>query len=574
MSVNIEVNNRTIKVKRGETILNALLQNGIQVPTLCNMKNFTPTGACRMCIVEIEGIENLVPACSYPVNEWMKIKTHSPRVINARKTILELLLANHPDDCLYCEKNTNCELQNLAEELNVRERRFIGKKNKHSIDQSSAGIVRESAKCILCGRCVRVCEEVMSVSAIEFTARGKNISIDTALSKSLNLSSCIECGQCIMVCPTNSFREKENIDIVLEALHDPGIRVYALYNPAVAATLGEFYGAKSSKYISGTINSILRKIGFEKVFETAFANDIMINETTNELLKRIENNQNLPVISSACPSFVKYIEQFKPHLINNLSVLKNPDQIMGSIIKNYFSKISEIPSNKIFNILITPCVASKYESQHETMTTKGIPDIDIVLTTRELAKLINIHGLDFNNSEEEQSDEPFNIMSYSGVLYQLQGGIIKSVSKTLIYKNNKNEQEFDSLINSKTENGYIENKVLINGRLFSFIAVTGIANALKIIERVEKGEVKYDYIEVLACPNGCLAGGGQPLVSNEQIVKNRIKLLNSLEDKFLIPVPDKNPLIIDIYKKYFNADKSENAYKYLTRSFSKRDVLI
>jgi len=208
------------------------------------------------------------------------------------------------------------------------------------------------------------------------------------------------------------------------------------------------------------------------------------------------------------------------------------------------------------------------------MTTKGIPDIDIVLTTRELAKLINIHGLDFNNSEEEQSDEPFNIMSYSGVLYQLQGGIIKSVSKTLIYKNNKNEQEFDSLINSKTENGYIENKVLINGRLFSFIAVTGIANALKIIERVEKGEVKYDYIEVLACPNGCLAGGGQPLVSNEQIVKNRIKLLNSLEDKFLIPVPDKNPLIIDIYKKYFNADKSENAYKYLTRSFSKRDVLI
>ena len=382
MIVNIEVNNKIIKAKKGETIRSALMAHGINIPSLCAMKDFTPTGACRMCVVEVEGKDGLVTSCSHPVEEWMKISTHSPRVVRARKSIVELLLSNHPDDCLYCIRNGSCELQDLAEELNVRERRIIGKKNKYRLDHSSPAIVRDPAKCILCGRCVRVCSEVQSVHAIEFINRGNKTFIGTSYNKDLNFSSCILCGQCIMVCPTAALYEKDNLAELEEALNNPARKVIAQIDPSVSVTIAEEFGIKPGKDIHGLVVAALRKIGFDLIFDTAFGADLSVIEMTKELIHNKDIDKKTPVFAGLCPGWVKYVEQFWPDYNVKLSPLKSPQQLLGSIIKNHYADISGIPSETIYSVAISPCTARKFEAQREDMTSKGISDIDNVLTTR------------------------------------------------------------------------------------------------------------------------------------------------------------------------------------------------
>ena len=359
MIFDIEVNNKTIKAKRGESILQALNRNGIKVPTLCFMEDFTPTGACRMCVVEVEGHVDLIPACSHPVEEWMKIKTHSPRVILARKTIVELLLANHPDDCLYCIRNGNCELQNFAEELGIRERRFSGKRNKYKIDQASSSIVKDQAKCILCGRCVRVCEEQMTVSALEFIKRGSKMVIGTTFDKPINLSSCINCGQCTIACPTGSLYEKDHLAAVYEALHNPNNHVVIQYSPSISVTLAEEYDLKPGKDVNGMLNAILHKIGFDKVFETAFGVDLAINELAAELLSRMKKGNSLPVFSGDCPAWVKYLEQVNPEMLPMLTTCKSPQQMTGAISKSFYAETRQIDPEKIVMVSVMPCTAKK-----------------------------------------------------------------------------------------------------------------------------------------------------------------------------------------------------------------------
>ena len=359
----IQINNRPVEAKAGETILDVLKRENIQVPTLCHLEGLFPTGACRMCVVEIKGINGLVPSCAYPVQEGMEIQTHSPKAIRARKTIIELLLANHPDDCLYCVRNGDCELQSLAEELGVRERRYESGKNVYQIDSSSPSIVRDPAKCILCGKCVRVCEEVQGVSAIDFVNRGSKTIVDTAFHEGLNLSSCINCGQCVMVCPTGALREQSHIKRVVDALNDPEMFVVVQHAPAISVTLGEEMGLKPGMDVIGALNAALRKLGFDKVFDTSFTADLTIMEEGSELVHRIQNSGKLPMFTSCSPGWIKFVEQFYPEYMENLSTCKSPQQMMGALIKHIVAKREGIDPKKIFSVSIMPCTAKKFEAE-------------------------------------------------------------------------------------------------------------------------------------------------------------------------------------------------------------------
>jgi len=372
MVFNIEVNNKIIKARRGDTILETLRRNGITVPVLCNMEGFTPTGACRICVVEVEGRNDLVPSCSQPVEEWMKIHTHSPRVINARRTIVEMLLSSHPDDCLYCIRNGNCELQDLAQELGIRERKLPVVKRQVKKDPSSSSVHRDPAKCILCGRCVRVCKDRIGVSTFDFIGKGMKTTVGPTFNNRLNVSNCINCGQCIMVCPTGALHEKDNIAQVQSALQDPEKHVVVQISPTVSVSLAEEFNIRTGKELDGLLVAILRKMGFDRIFKTAFAADIMLLRVVDELADRLERNERLPMFSSDCPAFVKFMEQSHPDLLPHLSVSKSPQQIMGSLIKHHYARDQKVKGEKIVSVSLMPCTAKKFEAQREEFTVKGI----------------------------------------------------------------------------------------------------------------------------------------------------------------------------------------------------------
>jgi len=441
MLFTIQVNNKMIKAEKGETILSALNRNGITIPTLCRMKDFSPTGACRMCVVEVEGRDRLVTACSHPVEEWMKIKTHSPRVILARKTIVELLLSNHPDDCLYCDRNLNCELQRLSEQLNIRDRRIRGKKIKQRLDQSSPAIVRELSKCILCGRCVRVCEEEITSNSLDFINKGKDTHVGAAMDKDLNFSSCINCGQCVLVCPTGALHEKRNINEVQDYLNKQGIIKAIQYSPLVAVGIADELGGKYNEEFDRILNAVLRRIGFDKVFTTGTGTDVCITEIANQISERIENKVATPLYISACPAWVKYAEQFIPSLIPQLSKVKPPQQITGVLIKTLIADQIGARPEQIFSVSVTPCLAMKFEATRDGMMRKGIPDVDSVLTVRELARLIRLYGIDIANIDPEPADEPIAGRSSSAVLAEVSGGMTEAVLRLLYY--NKLNKEAD-----------------------------------------------------------------------------------------------------------------------------------
>ncbi len=372
-------------------LLTALRRAGISVPTLCHIDGLNASGACRMCVVEVEGQRGLVPSCAFPVADGMKVRTHSPRAVAARKTIVELLLANHPDDCLYCSRNGNCRLQHLAEELGVRQRRFAGDRTRHRIDASSPSIVRDPGKCILCGKCVRVCEEIQRVAAIDFIGRGSKTKIGTAFDEGLNVSSCINCGQCIAVCPTGALSEQSQIKEVLDALNDPNKVVVVQHAPAVSVTLGEEFGMAPGADVIGVMTAALRRLGFDRVFDTGFTADLTIMEEGSELVHRLTNGGRLPMLTSCSPGWIKFVETQYPDFIENLSTCKSPQQMMGAIIKTYFAEREGLESVGIYSVSIMPCTAKKFEAGRPEMGRDGLADVDAVLTTRELAS-IDPHG--------------------------------------------------------------------------------------------------------------------------------------------------------------------------------------
>jgi len=574
MLIDIEVNNKKIQARKGETILETLNRNGIIVPTLCRMEGFTPTGACRMCVVEVEGKSGLIPSCSHPIEESIKIRTHSPRVIQARKMLVELLLSNHPDDCLYCASNGNCELQDLAVELNIRERRISGEKTKANLDQSSPGIVRDQAKCILCGRCVRVCEEVMDISTFDFYKRGNKTAIATSMNKDLNFSNCINCGQCLLVCPTGALYEKTNLDIVQQMLSNTDVTVIAQYSPSISVSIADELGLRSGKDVNGVLNAVLRRIGFNKVFDTSFAADVAIFEQSAELADRIKNEENLPMMSSCCPGWIKYMEQSHPDMIDNVSTTKSPQQILGTLIKSYFAQKEDISPEKIFSVSIMSCTAKKFEAQREEMTHKGISDIDAVLTTRELLKLIKLYGVDAQSLDEEMSDTPFNTRSSVGKMVSVTGGVAEGVTRTLNY--HLTGEELSDIKISKLR-GFKDRKevsVKIGKQEIGIAVVSGLKSANKLISEIREGKSDIHFIEIMACPGGCINGGGQAFNNDDKTLKARSKTIYDLDDKEAINVAHKNSNLISLYDEFLGEQLSEKCIKLLHTKYSKRDVLL
>lgn len=570
MNFNIEVNGKTLQVRKGDTILTSLLRNGIKVPTLCSMKNLSPTGACRICVVEVEGDNNLVTSCSNLVEEGMKINTHSPRVVKARKTLLELLLSNHPDDCLYCERNGECELQNLSVELNIRERRISGRKIRHRLDLSSSGVVRDPAKCILCGRCIRVCDEIQSVSTLEFINRGSKTHVGTTMNRDLNFSSCIACGQCVMVCPTGALHEHSNIEEVQDAISNKSLTTVVQYAPAVTVSLAETFGLKPGKDVNGLIVSALRKIGFNFVFDTSFAADLAIMEAATEINDRINTGTNLPVLSSCCPAWVRYIEQFFPELIPNLSTTKSPQQMMGAIIKSYFANEAKISHGNIFSVSIMPCLAKKNESQRVEMTSRGVFDVDAVLSTRELVRLIKLNGIDLEKIEPQQADTPFGIRSSAGKLFAASGGATEGIMRTLHFLRTGKEMTSPKITELRTVIGVKEVSIPMDKDSVNVLVASGLTEIEKVIAAVKEGRTKAHFIEVMACSGGCVNGGGQPFGVVERDVKTRTKALYEIDDIETIKLAHKNDQLQEVYSKLLGSPGSEKAKKILHANYSKR----
>jgi len=573
MLFTIQVNNKKIKAEKGETILSALNRNGIIIPTLCRMKEFTPTGACRMCVVEVEGKERLVTACSQPVEEWMKIKTHSQRVITARKTIVELLLSNHPDDCLYCDRNLKCELQRLSEELNIRERRIKGRKIKQRLDQSSPAIVRELAKCILCGRCIRVCEEVITSTSLDFINRGSQTHVGAAMDRDFNFSSCIHCGQCVLVCPTGALHEKHNITEVQEYLNKHDIIKAIQYSPVVPAGIAGELGIKYSRDFDKNLNAILRKIGFDKVYTTGTGTDVCINEVALQLSENIEKKADKPLFITACPAWVKYAEQFVPTLIPQLSTVKSPQQITGILIKTIVAGQLDVKPEQIFSVSVTPCMAMKYEARRDGMMRKGISDVDSVMTVRELAKLIRLNGIDFTNTEKEPADEPLSGRSSSAALAEVSGGMAESVLRLIYYRTTGKEidkQVFKKLRVSAT---FRDSAILIGENEIKVAVVDGLTGLEKLRSAQASG-TKYDLIEVMTCPGGCIHGGGLPFITSKEDLKNRARMVYQSDDNEAIALPCKSPSMINLYEKLLKENIEISDKSIFFTHFEKRNVLL
>ncbi len=573
MNFNIEINNKTVEAVQGETILDTLKRNGVKVPTLCHLKGMLPTGACRICIVENETTGKLIPSCSQPVETGMKILTHSPRVNESRKTIIELLLSNHPDDCLYCVRNKNCELQDLAETYQVRERRIRGKKNKHHLDLSGTSIVRDPAKCILCERCVRVCDEVMGVSAIEILYRGSNSVVGTAFNKGLNTSSCINCGQCIMVCPTGALSEKSHFPELIEALKDKKKKVVVQYAPSITVSLAEEFNMKPGEDINGLLNAALRKIGFDNVFDTTFTADLTIMEESAELIQRITENKNLPLITSCCPGWVKYAEEFADDFIPNISSCKSPQQMMGAVIKSYFAQQINTKPEEIYSVSIMPCTAKKFEMQRVEMNRNGINDVDAVLTTREISKLFKLFGIDIKSLEPETADSPMGIRSTAGKLFANTGGVMEAALRTAHFKLTGKELVNFKIPQVRGLDGIKEAKMTIAGIEVGVAVVSGLANAQKLLQEIRNGRKDLHFIEIMACPGGCISGGGQPINSDESILRSRIKAIYAIDHRESIKVSHKNPEIIEIYQNFLEKPLSHKSHELLHTHYEKRDVL-
>ncbi len=572
--VNITVNGRTVEAKRGEMLLATLRRAGIKVPTLCHMENLIPSGACRMCVVEVEGRPNLVTSCSFPVTDGMKVHTHSPRALRARKTIVELLLANHPDDCLYCVRSTDCQLRDLAVEFGVRQRRFVGAKRDDKEDVSSPSIERDPAKCILCGKCVRVCEEIQGVAAIDFLYRGSQARIGTAFDEGLNVSSCINCGQCIMVCPTGALREQSHVKEVMAALANPELVVVAQHAPAVSVTLGEEFGIKPGTDVAGVMTSALRQLGFERVFDTSFSADLTIMEEASELAHRIKTGGVLPMFTSCSPGWIKFIEEFYPEFTPNLSTCKSPQQMLGAIIKSYYAEKQGLDPRNIYSVSIMPCTAKKFECGRPEMLHDGTPDVDAVLTTRELARVIRLRGLDLHALAPEPADMPFGERSTAGKLFGATGGVMEAAIRTAYFMLTGHELDDLKVEAVRGLDGIKEARVTIGDLDVGVAVVSGLGNARKLLDQIRAGRNDLHFIEVMTCPGGCIAGGGQPIRTNLDAVRSRMQALYNIDRDEPLRTSHNNESVKHLYAEFLGEPLSEKSHHLLHTHYMKREVMV
>ncbi len=568
--VQLTINNIKVNAEEEMTILDAAKSVGIYIPTLCHLKELAPTGACRICTVEVDGMRNLVPSCAFPVFEGASVETNSPRVRRARKTIIELLVENHPQDCLICVRNKNCELQDLSEKYGVREHRYVGECKSHAIDISSASMERDPAKCILCGRCVRVCHEIQKIGAIDFTKRGFTSIVTTPYNKGLNISDCILCGQCILVCPTAALREKSSMKEVTNALNSKNKYTVVQIAPAVRATIGEEYNMPVGVDVTGKLVTGLRRLGFKKVFDTNFGADLTIMEEAEELISRIKNKGKLPMFTSCCPGWIKFAEQNHPEILENVSSCKSPHEMEGAVLKTYFAKKMGLDPKDIFVVSIMPCTVKKYESNRLELSENNLPDVDAVLTTRELVRLFKIAGIDFDDLPQDNFDNPLGESTGAAAIFGTSGGVMEAAIRTAYYKLSGKKLDNLDFNEIRGSAGLKEAEIEIEGMKINVAVVNGIGNVKKVLDEVENGTSKYNFIEVMACPGGCVNGGGQPIHQKSEKILLRMKALYEIDTNMKNRFSFENESVKALYKEFLIEPNSHVAHEILHTEYFNR----
>ena len=573
--VNVKINGKEISVPKNYTVLEAAKAAKIDIPTLCYMKNVSKTGSCRMCVVEIKGARNLQAACVYPVSEGLEILTNTPKVRNARKSTLELLLSNHEKKCLTCIRNKNCELQTLSEELGITEIAYEGARKEHALDELSPSIVRDNNKCILCRRCVSACKEIQTVSVIDATERGFNTTIATAFNRPLAETTCVNCGQCIVACPVGALREKDNTDDVWKALADETKHVVVQTAPAVRAALGEEFGMEIGTPVTGKMVAALKAMGFDKVFDTNTGADVTIMEEGTELIDRIQNGGKLPMITSCSPGWIKFCEHNFPDFLDNLSSCKSPHEMFGALIKSYYAEQAGIDPASIYVVSVMPCVAKKFEAGRPEMG-NDYRDVDTVISTRELARMIKQAGINFCELEDEQFDDPCGESTGAAVIFGATGGVMEAALRTVAeVLENKPLENIDFTEVRGTE-GIKEATVKVAGMDVKVAVAHGLGNARKLLEDIRAGKADYHFIEIMACPGGCVTGGGQPIRSAKvhmdiDLKAERAKALYSEDKALKIRKSHENPYVKKLYAEYLEKPGPHKAHELLHTHYTARD---
>ena len=570
--VNLTIDGKNVEVPEGTTILQASAKLGIEIPTLCYLKEINEIGDCRMCLVEVEGKRGFATSCIQKAENGMIVHTKTPEVLEARKTMLDLILSNHHQDCENCVRNENCELQELINQFDKEKTVYDGTKNTYEIDDKSPSIVRDPNKCILCRRCVSMCNKVQKIGAIGVTERGFKSCVSTVGHNSLNDVNCTFCGQCIEVCPTGALAEKDSTQIVWDKINDKGTYVIVQTAPSIRVALGEEFGMPIGTNVEGKMVNALKQMGFNKVFDTNTGADFTIVEEGTEFIKRLNNNDNLPMITSCCPGWVKYIEMNYPENINHLSSYKSPHEMFGALLKTYYAEKEGIDPNSIFVVSVMPCIAKKYERQREEMK----QDVDAVITTRELARMIKQAKIDFVNLDDANFDDPMGEATGSAAIFGVTGGVmeaaLRSVSEIITGKP-LDKITFEQV---RGEKGIKRAEIKIGDQKVKVVVAHGLANAQTIMEEIKSGKADYQFVEIMACPGGCITGGGQPIKSAKiqeevDVHKKRAEAMYSIDEKSVIRKSHENPVLKQIYKDFLGEPNGELAHKLLHTHYSKKD---
>ncbi|NLB34719.1 MAG: 4Fe-4S binding protein [Elusimicrobia bacterium] len=584
--IRMKINGKKFLMYEGISILDACEEVGIKIPSLCYLEGVSKRASCGICMVEIAGANTLMRACVTPIREGIEIFTNTERVRKARQTNIKLLLANHPRNCLECDKNLRCELQKMADDLGVKDIEYPNIKNQEQpLDLSSNSIVRDPEKCILCARCVEVCSRVQGVAAIDIAERGIDAHVATFFNKGLSESECVNCGQCLLVCPTGALMVKSEVDKVWEALDDPDSYVVVQTAPAVRAAIGEEFGIEPGEPLTGKLTAAIRRLNFDKVFDTQFTADLTIVEEGNELLARIQEGGQLPLITSCSPGWISFAETFFPEVIPYLSSCKSPQQMFGALAKTYYAEKESISPEKIKVVSVMPCTAKKHEARRPEMNSAAeywkkrgrknseLPsrDVDYVLTTSELADMFREAGIDFNKLAGEKFDLPLGISTGAGTIFGATGGVMEAALRT-VYAVLTGESLKDlNLMSVRGMEGIREAEIEIDGRKIKAAVAHGLKNGRQLMEEVSAGNSPYHFIEIMACPGGCIGGGGQPAPADEKILKKRAEALYKEDESKEIRESHKNPAIIELYKEYLEKPLGEISHELLHTHYSKRE---
>ncbi|GAB6189735.1 NADH-dependent [FeFe] hydrogenase, group A6 [Marinitoga arctica] len=567
----ITINNREYDMPEGITILEAVNKVNIKIPTLCYIKGMDPYGGCRLCVVEIEGSRTLVPSCAVKISEGMNIKTHTEKVRKVRKTIMQLIVASHGIscelNCLTCPRATSCELRTIAEEIGVTKINIPPVEKKLPSDFSSYSIVREPTKCIVCGRCIRACSNIQGVNIFTFANRGPNTIVTTFLNQGMGNVDCTNCGQCVMNCPTGALHEVYHIEGVWKAINDPEKVVIVQTAPAVRVAIGEPFGLEPGTISTRKMVSALRLLGFDKVFDTNFTADLTIVEEGTEFIHRFKEGGKLPLFTSCSPGWIKFIEHNYPEFLPHLSSAKSPQQMFGAVAKHYYAKKLGIPKEKLVVVSIMPCTAKKYEMHRPELA----GDVDYVLTTRELAKMIKESGIDFTNLPEEEYDNPFGISTGAGAIFGASGGVMEAALRTayeILTGRELEKLDFTSVRGLKMVK---EASVEINGKIIKVAVVNTLGAARKVLEKMRNGELQYHFIEFMACPGGCIGGGGQPIPTNEEVLLKRMESIYEIDYEAKLRKSHENPAVKELYKEFLGEPNSEVAHHYLHTHYVARN---